>query len=62
MYLLSVLSLMMTYLANRYILSRIFKTERIAAIISIAVLFFLEFRSLMLIVDLPYHLQRLGWY
>lgn len=62
MYLLSILSLMMTYLANRYILSRIFKTERITAIISIAVLFFLEFRSLMLIVDLSYHLQRLGWY
>lgn len=61
-YLLSMIPLTVAYLTNRFILSRIFRSERITVAISIVLLLFLVLGSLVGTAPISYRLKGLGWF
>ncbi len=50
----STMSLTIVYFLNRCVLSRMFRSERVSAVISVVALFFLEFRFFIFLIDLSY--------
>jgi hypothetical protein len=55
----STMSMTIVYLVNRCVLSRMFRSERVSVAISVVALFFLEFRSFILLIDLSYRFKGL---
>jgi hypothetical protein len=55
----STMSLTIVYFVNRCVLSRVLRSERVSAVISVVALFFLEFRSFILLIDLSYRFKGL---
>ncbi len=55
----STISLTIVYFLNRSVLSRMFRSERVSAVISVIMLLFLEFCSLVLLIDLSYRFKGL---
>ncbi len=55
----STMSLTIVYFVNRCVLSRMFRSERVSAVIAVVALLLLEFRSFILLIDLSYRFKGL---